>query len=238
MQLRLLAVVSASKTQDKAYKELVVNSVRSSLPQALCDKGDDLLATPFIAETINYANEDNLLKLTLVANDQLIKSFPAGEMLAWIEAELTPKPTQASQLVWQKTLQLLNWLQFMPLFYAGTKTATQQGHYGQLNWSLNENPIVSPNEWDVIYQFADSLVHALLDKLSSHNIQPPTVAFELTVNGRIVAEAELAWEANKIAFLMDYQIEESATQFFEQGWQVFTVETPEEQWIKTLGVQA
>ncbi|OZA96573.1 MAG: hypothetical protein B7X52_04930, partial [Thiotrichales bacterium 34-46-19] len=238
MQLRLLSLLSANKAKDQAYKQSVVSHVRASLPQALCDKADPLLSAPFIAESIHYAEEDNLLNLTLVANDQLIKSFPAGEMLVWIESELTPKPTQASQLVWQKTLQLLNWLQFMPLFYAGTQTATQQGHYGQLNWSQNESSIVAPNEWDVIYQFADSFVHALLDRLSSYSIQPPTVAFELTVNGRIVAEAELAWEAEKVALLMDYQIEESASALRELGWQVFTLETPVEEWTKLLGVQS
>lgn len=237
MQLRLLSLVSAKHAQDASYKQSVVNRAKSTLPQALSQEATDQLEVPFIAETIHYANEDNLLTLTLVADDRLIKNFPDGEILVWLEAELTSQPSQHSQAVWQKTLQLLNWFQFIPLFYAGTQTGTQQGHYGQLNWGLTQPGSIKPNEWDVVYQLADEAVHEILDKLSNNNIQPPVVAYELTQHGRIVAEAELAWEEMKVVYLMAYQVDESRMAFEDQGWQVFTEHTPEELWLKSLGVK-
>ena len=50
-------------------------------------------------------------------------------------------------------------------------------------------------------------LHAVLDSLRDAGIEPPVVGYEIMEGNRIVAEAELAWEGNKIAVAYPDHIE-------------------------------
>lgn len=65
----------------------------------------------------------------------------------------------------------------------------------------------------------------MADKLIQLGIPAPSIAgFELTdESGEVLAEAEMAWEAQKIAFLLPEQSESKA--FEEHDWLVLTADS-------------
>jgi DEAD/DEAH box helicase domain-containing protein len=75
--------------------------------------------------------------------------------------------------------------------------------------------------WQTALELAAQDVQAWLLALAREDTPPPDVGFELTdEQGRVVAEAELAWTGPKVAVLLA-DGEEDAPRFEARGWQVF-----------------
>lgn len=90
--------------------------------------------------------------------------------------------------------------------------------------------------WDKIKNLVDEDVVDLISILSkAKKIPLPVVGYELSNElGAGIAEAELAWEARKIALLLDYQLDEGQSVFIKKGWQVFTLDTNQTMLIEAL----
>jgi len=75
-------------------------------------------------------------------------------------------------------------------------------------------------EWAAAASVAAASVQGLLAALFAEGVTAPTVGYELeNGDGCIVADAELAWSASKVAVLLTSEFE---AQFREAGWKVFT----------------
>ena len=72
--------------------------------------------------------------------------------------------------------------------------------------------------WDAVKEMTDDRFHSLLALLRDNGWPVPEAGYELAGdNGEILACAELGWEALKIAFLADQEIEYQP-QFAAFGW--------------------
>ena len=142
--------------------------------------------------------------------------------------------SKASQLCWQRLLQYLNIGQFLPNFFAGTEGGIADGNFTNLTWG--EPKSVETSAWDSIVEMADIEISGIILKLADCNLEQPAPGYELVgPSGRIMGDAELAWENKKVAFLMTYQIEDNSKAFESLGWTIVTEATDIETIVKLLG---
>lgn len=131
---------------------------------------------------------------------------------------------ELTKLTWQKLLQILNIGQFLPKFFAGTRKGIENGDFAQLEWGKKSDAIES-TDWDKIAKLADEEISDLIHALASASVPIPEVGYELVDSkGAGLGEAELAWEEQKIAFMLDYQLEEGRSAFEKNGWDIVTID--------------
>ncbi|MFW6415283.1 MAG: Zn-binding domain-containing protein [Thermodesulfobacteriota bacterium] len=124
---------------------------------------------------------------------------------------------------WINTLRLFNIFQFLPKALFLTTQGLKQGYYFDLPEISDENiqqeeksPEVVNPDWNEVYELADPSMHETLRSLQNQECQVPEVGFELLVNNKVLAEAELAWPAEKVAYFTADQ-EDDARIFQEHG---------------------
>ncbi len=131
---------------------------------------------------------------------------------------------------WINALRLYNIFQFLPGARFITRQGVAKGAYFALQWETADQESSTDKEraqnvdptWKEIWELADPEAHSVLEKLKQQGRPAPAVGFELIVNGRVEAEAELAWPNDKEVYLTAEQID--MKDFFqEQGWSVCTV---------------
>lgn len=129
-------------------------------------------------------------------------------------------PDQEKQTRWQQMWQVLNLLLPLRQCWCG-------GHHMQGMDRLMDAPIFRPvtmfnGTWAELADLAATEVQPWLAQFAATNSPPPVVGYELTdEKGRIVAEAELAWEKAKIAVFLEKDL--NAEAFEAVGWICFEV---------------
>ncbi len=133
---------------------------------------------------------------------------------------------------WQGFLKACNLLQFLPLSGFATARGMASGHYEEIAFGREtDRPRTSraPEIAEALECVAAEIEPHLSAWFEAGGV-PPTVGYEhLAANEEVVAEAELAWEAEKIAGLLEDQME-YRTLFEQQGWQVVLLDT-EGRWL-------
>lgn len=120
--------------------------------------------------------------------------------------------------------QFANLMQFSSHFSAVTIMGMAAGLYHSIV-PPSESLTQVDNPWADTFELLSSAAQAVAEALAGKSIPPPSsVGFELWLNGLVVAEAEMAWESRKIAFLLSHQVD-SKTVFEEAGWHIFTDES-------------
>ena len=126
---------------------------------------------------------------------------------------------------WNGVLRLYNLLQFIP--NAWWTTARGVEHHMYPEFTIPDDPPEEPDSsaWSEAISLAVPELHPMMRALSAQGFPAPEVGFELTdAAGEVVAEAELAWEAKRIAVLLTSQDEQL---FVEAGWLVFLSDAPD-----------
>ena len=126
---------------------------------------------------------------------------------------------------WNGILRLYNLLQFIP--NAWWTTARGVEHHMYPEFTIPDDPPEEPDSsaWSEAIALAVPDLHPMMRALSAQDIPAPEVGFELTnVAGEVVAEAELVWEAKRIAVLLPSQERQL---FVEAGWLVFLPDAPD-----------
>jgi DEAD/DEAH box helicase domain-containing protein len=132
---------------------------------------------------------------------------------------------------WNGFWQFFNVMQYLPGFAAVSTTGIDTGVYHALPITLNLDVPVPPigtddTAWaEALEQTLDATAKAMAEKMIELGMPAPSiVGFELTdESGEVIAEAEMAWEAQKIAFLLPEQSESTA--FEAHGWLVLTADS-------------
>ena len=128
-------------------------------------------------------------------------------------------------LDWRRWLRLFNLFQTLPGVYLATHDGLEAGDYQSIR-SLVRPGVVSPNlgqpvnsAWDEVFALALADLHEDIRKLRDLGVPAPEeVGFELAVGGQVLAEAELAWPAKKVALLIT--LEDTGATFQKHGWSV------------------
>jgi DEAD/DEAH box helicase domain-containing protein len=137
---------------------------------------------------------------------------------------------------WNEALRLLNLYQFLPHVYAVTTTAINQGQQPlladpPLPKQQPSSPVtVADERWANLREavLEDDLFPAL-DQMEQEQWPPPEAGYELADDrGKVIAEAELAWPAARVAILLTDDDQDACAQ---AGWYAFTVA----EFLSTMG---
>jgi DEAD/DEAH box helicase domain-containing protein len=123
---------------------------------------------------------------------------------------------------WRLWLWLFNILQHLPGVFLATKSSLESGDYKTVAVSVSARQAAgAPGgseqvAWDDVTARAVSELSDGLLALVARGVRPPDeVGFELAEDGDVVAEAELAWTANKLVLLMHQDAE---SPWSSRGW--------------------
>lgn len=181
----------------------------------------------FVADR-NFGSAGESLHMWLAGGEEAIRGLDANAMTLMVEIERTDMDSNEAQLSWQKLLQFINVGQFLPGFLAATKHDLLQGGYVNLEWvsgTVYGASDFSDDGWQSVNSQVTEEVQEWVAVLKSANAPLPEVGFELeSLEGEVVAEAELAWPDLSVAVMLDYQVEEGESAFIEQGWNVINVD--------------
>jgi DEAD/DEAH box helicase domain-containing protein len=177
----------------------------------------------FVAER-DFGSAGESLHMWLAGSQNAIRRLDSNAISLMVEIGRTDINSDVAQLSWQKFLQFLNVGQFLPSFLAVTKHELLQGGYVNLEWvsgTVCGTGDFSDDGWRRVASQAAEDVHEWLTVLKNSNVPLPEVGFELeSLEGEIVAEAELAWPDLSVAVILGHQTEEGEPVFVEQGWKV------------------
>ena len=190
---------------------------------------------PGLSESCLYGNYDpgsqggdTFLKQFVVVEKKAVT--PPGEPFGvsvgcFFDDEKTKKDKPGFQSGWNGFLRLYNFYQFLPYAFFVTSEGNKAKAYDTIK--LFEKPdagitgikdVAAVDIWDAVKEMTDDRFHGLLDLLRENGWPVPEAGYELEGdNGEIMACAELGWEALKIAFLTDQEIEYQP-QFAAFGW--------------------
>ena len=117
---------------------------------------------------------------------------------------------------WNGVLRLYNLLQFLPNAWWTTALGVKRDVYPEFVPAAPEPEIPMPPGWVEAISLAAADLHSAMRELAGEGTSPPEVGFELAdATGPVVAEAELAWEAKRVAVLLPDQ---DRIPFDEAGW--------------------
>ena len=125
---------------------------------------------------------------------------------------------------WNGVLRLYNLLQFLPNAWWTTSLGVKRDVYPEFAPPEPEPSRPMGGGWETAIALAGRELHAVMRVLADHGFPPPEVGYEyVDESGRVSAEAELAWEAPRVAVLASGQEERV---FVEAGWRAFPADAP------------
>lgn len=138
----------------------------------------------------------------------------------------TLEPDRVYEASWNGFWSFVNMMQFLPGFAAVTKQGVNSALYASLVASpeTEESQVERPSsQWQEVYeQLFHDLAVLIASQLENQGAPPPSVVgFDLAdKDGKIIGHAEMAWEEEKVAWLLPDQ-EVFQELFEEHGWQVY-----------------
>ena len=216
-----------------------MDTVETLMPEAMAEKMKESDGTGLSGSCL-YGNYDPASQ----GGDAFLKQFvvvekkavaPPGEPLGvsvgcFFDDEITKKDKPGFQSGWNGFLRLYNFYQFLPYAFFVTSEGNKAKAYDTIK--LFEKPdagitgikdVAAVDIWDAIKEMTDDRFHSLIALLRDNGWPVPEAGYELAGdNGEILACAELGWEALKIAFLADQEIEYQP-QFAAFGWKTVSI---------------
>lgn len=126
---------------------------------------------------------------------------------------------------WNGFWHLANMMQFLPSFAAVTAIGLKEAIYASLSVTIAapEPAATLEGAWqDVLDSLFDAVAKICARKMERLSLPPPSVVGYELVNdhGKVIGEAEMVWEAEKVAWLLPVQIDDQEV-FEAHGWTVF-----------------
>ena len=232
---RQMAAIRALSWLDQRSMQDNVKKFYEEIPTLPSQFIDRLKSIDLAFATTNTINEPGLRFNSYICGGiEAVKSLDAKDLALICILHVDDPDTKSSQLCWQRLLQYLNIGQFFPNFFAGTKDGIADGNFANLSWG--EPKSVRTSSWDNIVKMADKEISNIILKLADFNLEQPEPGYELVdLAGQVIGDAELAWENQKIAFLMAYQLEDNKLAFEALGWTVVTETTEIDKIVMLLG---
>ncbi|MBI3302345.1 MAG: DEAD/DEAH box helicase [Deltaproteobacteria bacterium] len=133
------------------------------------------------------------------------------------------RQSEEFEVVWNGFVRLYNLFQFLPLAFCVTQEGLQKRAYDSLRIKEKVTGATKVREakfdtWAEVRTVTGTALHDLLDRLAHAGWPAPEAGYELANDtGEIVATAELAWPALKVAFLQENECVYAAA-FEKAGW--------------------
>ena len=126
---------------------------------------------------------------------------------------------------WNGFLRLYNLFQFLPRSLAITSSGTVTHAFDGVQFRLHPEAVdigAVESEWVEVFGLVDSSARKFAGLLHKNGLAIPGVGIEISEEGRIIAQAELCWQTERIAVIADEWIEETKS-LQEQGWKIFAL---------------
>jgi DEAD/DEAH box helicase domain-containing protein len=200
-----------------------------------------MIADEITGEAQYGSTEEGPVKIFVCSSDESIKlTRPEGmNVLMFLEDRIR---SQEFQEEWNGFLRLFNLFQFLPRCIAMSATGIEDstvdmsGVVMLAGSALREVGTASESAWNEILELSDTLVRPLIERLHESGKGLPEVGFEIVgSDGTVAGQAELAWETEKIAVLLDEQLP-YRDEFENQGWKIFTSEEVEEKPVALMSM--
>ncbi len=182
---------------------------------------------------------DDPLSIRCAIPLEAISNMEPDRVIASIQLDSAAVSEKGFKPAWQGFLQAYNLMQFLPWAVCATTDGIRSGCYEAIPWRCVDpsmQPVddsASPDTAgvldDVLEEFRDGL-----GRLLDAGIAPPLIAFELLDDDEaIVAEAEMAWVAQKVAGLLPEQYDTGADHFARHGWRTVLLDN-EGRWVNQM----
>ena len=126
---------------------------------------------------------------------------------------------------WNGVLRLYNLLQFLPNAWWTTAVGVTRDIYPEFAQPAPGAETAISAEWTEAISLATPELQATVRELAANAVALPEVGFELAnASGKVIAEAELAWEARRMAVLLSDQ---NDTPFRDAGWRILRTDDAE-----------
>ncbi|WP_461534711.1 DEAD/DEAH box helicase [Spongorhabdus nitratireducens] len=186
----------------------------------------------------NFSECSDSLQLCAAADLAVVRDLDIKQLAVTTIYNAPDTDNQDAFSAWQRLLQLLNLLQFLPFSFISTQQGIDSGKYSELAWGETPAESVHTSGWDDVASIADEEALPFIHEISKHAIEKPAVSYEhLNDKGKVVAEAELAWPSRTTVLLLDYQLDENKDYFDKIGWNVITIDTEMDDLIEMVGIQ-
>jgi len=172
-----------------------------------------------------------VISLDLLAGKDLFGSFDLGKTLVSASYDLKKGNEDQARYQWQRFWSAVNFLQFLPVFYAWTPDSKNSGIAAGLEWGQTRGQTQTqndkPEKQGQTPAWFENLEDELRIELEAHQISWPEDALvaEAVVAGEldeVVGEAELMFADAKIALLLeDIEDQVAARPYLEaDGWRL------------------
>jgi len=221
-----------------ALDDVCKEQFNSRAPTRLNQWLDDAGQCAFGGISLDDASDP--LQILCAAPLEAIKSVDTGKMISSVYLNTDMTSDASFKRAWQGFLKAYNLMQFLPRTAFGTYDGVITGVYEAIEWSfaegLNEDKVdggYSPEAAIVLGEVLDEYRDGV-KQLVEDGLPLPVVAYEMQdEHGEIIAEAELAWIAEKCVAMLAEQSVEFKTLFSDKGWAV--VELDEDgQWLSSV----
>ena len=210
------------------------NSTIQYLADAIGAEGFEFeLNDTLFGKWIPRKNDSHLSVFSGVAkSDMQAKGSDASITVCALLNDDIDSRTDKYEAEWNGFWQFYNIMQFLSGFAGLSTDGIDKMVYSQIPIVMEETTVevtgASNEAWsDILEQIFDPSAKEFVEKLIQSDIAPPSsVGYELfDSNGGVVAECEMAWETEKIVFLLDDQLD-AKTKFEEIGWTVLQISDP------------
>jgi DEAD/DEAH box helicase domain-containing protein len=186
-------------------------SVDESVVQALTDTLRTQPAMPVLTIPDNAPAGTHAYEIISARHNTLLMHTPQASLRDAVALSLTVRlddmklvrGSQDFRQDWRQFLLLCNLYQFLPGFVPITSELIER--YGMPQRTSEPAPARTSSlstEWAQAFEYANPVCDDLLNACLSAGIGAPVVGHELAQDNRIVASAELAWPAQRVAVLL------------------------------------
>jgi DEAD/DEAH box helicase domain-containing protein len=174
-----------------------------------------------------YDNQSPMIKLLAYAEKQSLQNRKIDELRVvcrlFDDDELAVNSVFKS--VWNGFLRMFNIYQFAPGALFITSQGVAQGEYVGLEEkpekdTFGEKEVEATAAFIELKKITDPSLHPLLSFLAARHLPLPEAGYELcNEKGEIIAVAELGWPEQKVAFLLEEEMEYKQI-FVSVGWRI------------------
>ncbi|MCZ0945645.1 MAG: DEAD/DEAH box helicase [Gammaproteobacteria bacterium] len=222
----LLGLFQPAEMQSTALEARFFNFVKQ-LPSPVQDQMADLPPETAYAGIGPWrGGEPEFVQLLVALPLAAVEAAEPDAMAVALHLDDTQPEDGDYQRQWNDTLRFYNLAQFLPGAWWTTVRGTPHSIYPEyVNVAQVDSTGETPDAaWTEAVSLAVAALRSILSALAEDGLPPPEVGFELQdATGEVVSEAELAWEAERVAVLLDGAANSA---FAEAGWRVLSAEEP------------
>ena len=217
----ILRLFDPGTMREASFRGALSRSVTDTLPPQVAEALADLGPECFLAgRGGRLRSGPEGFDLFAALTEAAIKRGDIVEAFVAIHLDDEDPQRGGFQKTWNGVLRLFNLIQFLPNSWWSTRTGMKAGIYPEFP-AFDEAAVPPSDDWAEAIDLAEPWAKGLLRGLARSGAPVPEIGFELVGReGRVEAEAEVAWQDARVAVLgSDQSALEKA--FLAAGWRVW-----------------